>query len=212
MLMKIIKIKPKNKIEHKIKEIIRKSDTDPVFCYPTDTVYGIGANVYKRDAVEKIYYLKNREISHQFSIIIDNVLKLKELIAEMNKSAAILIEKFWPGALTLIFKASQKSKDQIAGVNETIGIRLPNNKICGLLIEHIGFPIISTSANIAGGKVPHSVEEIPVEIRNNCNFVIDAGKIKSTGASTVIDVSSPLPAIIREGAITVDEIKKYTKL
>lgn len=210
--MNIIKIDPKTKIEPVIKEVSEKVKKGAVICYPTDTVYGLGANVYDKNSVEKIYRLKKREKTHPFTIIIGNVLDLKELISEMPESACLLIEKFWPGALTIIFKSSKKLKENLPGKRETIGIRLPDNKICGLLTKYCGFPIISTSANLSGGKAPKSIEEIPQEIKSNCDIIIDIGEIHSSGESTVIDVSSYIPKTIREGEISIEEIQKYINI
>lgn len=210
--MNVLKINPRKNVESILKKIAETVKQGKVICYPTDTVYGLGANVYDKNAIERIYQIKSRERNHPFSIIIGNVLDLKELIEEVTQPAIILMEKFWPGALTLIFKSSSKLKEKLPGERENIGIRLPNNKICGFLTKFCGFPIISTSANLSGGKAPHSIEEIPLEIKTNCDIIIDAGKIRSKGESTIIDVSIPIPKIIREGGIPMEEIRKYIKI
>jgi L-threonylcarbamoyladenylate synthase len=210
--MNVIKINQRKNIEPIIKKIAETVKQGKVICYPTDTVYGLGANVYDKNVIERIYQIKRREKNHPFSIIIGNVLDLKELIEEIHQPAIVLMEKFWPGALTLIFKSSLKLKDKLPGDRENIGVRLPNNKICGFLTKFCGFPIISTSANLSGGKAPYSIEEIPQEIKTSCDIIIDTGKIRSKGESTIIDVSTPIPKIIREGGIPMEEIRKYIKI
>lgn len=210
--MNIIKIDQKTKIEPIIKEVSEKVKKGAVICYPTDTVYGLGANVYDKNSIEKIYRLKKREKTHPFTIIIGSVLELKEIISEMPETACILIEKFWPGALTIIFKSSKKLKKDLPGKRETVGIRLPDNKICGLLTKYCGFPIISTSANLSGKKAPKSIEEISQEIKSDCDIIIDAGEIHLSGESTVIDVSSYIPKIRRDGVIPIEEIQKYVNI
>jgi L-threonylcarbamoyladenylate synthase len=210
--MNVIKINQRKNVEPIIKKIAETVKQGKVICYPTDTVYGLGANVYDKNVIERIYQIKRREKNHPFSIIIGNVLDLKELIEEIHHPAIVLMEKFWPGALTLIFKSSLKLKDKLPVDRENIGVRLPNNKICGFLTKFCGYPIISTSANLSGGKAPYSIEEIPQEIKTSCDIIIDTGKIRSKGESTVIDVSTPIPKIIREGGIPMEEIRKYIKI
>ncbi len=210
--MNVIKINQRKNVEPIIKKIAETVKQGKVIIYPTDTVYGLGANVYDKNVIERIYQIKRREKNHPFSIIIGNVLDLKELIEEIHQPAIILMEKFWPGALTLIFKSSLKLKDKLPVDRENIGVRLPNNKICGFLTKFCGYPIISTSANLSGGKAPYSIEEIPQEIKTSCDIIIDTGKIRSKGESTIIDVSTPIPKIIREGGIPMEEIKKYIKI
>ena len=210
--MNVIKINQRKNVEPIIKKIAETVKQGKVIIYPTDTVYGLGANVYDKNVIERIYQIKGREKNHPFSIIIGNVLDLKELIEEIHQPAIILMEKFWPGALTLIFKSSLKLKDKLPVDRENIGVRLPNNKICGFLTKFCGYPIISTSANLSGGKAPYSIEEIPQEIKTSCDIIIDTGKIRSKGESTIIDVSTPIPKIIREGGIPMEEIRKYIKI
>ncbi len=210
--MNIIKITDKDKIEATIKEIFEDVKKGAVFCYPTDTVYGLGSGVYNINSIEKIYRLKNREKKHPFSIMIGNILELKELVSEVSEPACILIEKFWPGALTIIFNASEKVKKKMLRKRNTVGIRFPDNKICGFLVKYSGLPIITTSANLSGKKAPKSIEEISQEIKNNCDIIIDNGEIQSQGESTIIDVTQPLPMVIREGAIPVEKIKQYINI
>jgi len=130
----------------------------------------------------------------------------------MTEPACILIEKFLPGPLTIIFKVSEKLKESLPGKRETIGIRLPNNKICGFLAQFSGLPIITTSANLSGQKSPKSATDIPPEIKSGCDFIIDTGEIPSKGESTVIDVTSSVPTVVREGVISTEEIQRYIDL
>ncbi|MCK4965553.1 threonylcarbamoyl-AMP synthase [bacterium] len=209
--MELIKTDKIKNIEAVIRDVGEKTGKGTVICYPTDTVYGLGADAFNKDAIDRIYEIKKREKNHPFSVIIGNVVELKSLIAEMQEYAPVLIEKFWPGALTLIFKSSEKIKASMQGKRDTIGIRLPDNKICAKLNQYSGGPLISTSANLTGAPPPHSIEEIPQEILEQCDYVLDFGTIRSSGASTVINVSTEIPRLVRKGAVPVEEIEKYCK-
>lgn len=210
--MEYIKLDNIDNLEQVMKRIARATGKGAVICYPTDTVYGLGTNAFNAESIGRIYNIKKREENHPFSIIIGKVQELKSLISEMQLYVPPLIDKFWPGGLTLIFKSSDKIKASIPGKRDTIGIRLPDSKICNLLSEHSGVPLISTSANLSGSNPPQSIGEIPEEILNRCDIVIDLGTIDSTGSSTVIDVSSDIPKLLRSGVIPADEIKKYCSI
>ena len=205
--MELIKADDIKNIEAVIKDVGEKTGKGAVIRYPTDTAYGHGADAFNNDAVERIYKIKRREKNHPFSVIIGNIIELKSLIAGMQEYVPALIEKFWPGALTLIFKSSERIKASIPGKRDTIGIRLPDNKICSKLNQYSGCPLISTSANLAGAPAPHSIEQIPEEVLKWCDYVLDFGEIRSSGSSTVINVSTEIPVLVRKGAVPVEEVE-----
>ncbi len=160
-----------------------------VIIFPTETVYGIGTSVNSDLGVKRIYKIKNRSEEKLLQILISNPVQLNNLVVSIPEIARTLIKKYWPGPLTLIFK---KIGDG------TVGIRMPNHKVALELINDCG-PLYATSANISGQSAPTSADEVTIK----ADLLLDAGPCEIKEASTVIDVTSATPKVIRVGAINV---------
>ena len=179
-----------------------------VIIYPTDTLYGLGADALSDEAVAKIYSIKKREGGKPIHAIVadlDDAMKY----AQMNDVARKLSEEFFPGPLTLILKKRWGIGTGIVKDISTIGIRIPNNQFCLALAHEFGKPITTTSANKSGEKPERSVEKIITQLGKSCrliDFAIDAGELGASEPSTIVDVSSGKAVILREGAIPVAEV------
>ncbi len=199
--MKILKINPDNPEEDKIRAAVDILKEGSIIVYPTDTVYGIGANIFDIKAVKKVYRVKKRFPAKPISACVSKVEDIHK-IACMDKNIEAMVEKILPGPFTIILKKKEIVPSILTAGEEKIGVRIPDNKIC---MELSGkFPITTTSANISGKKVPESVEGVLKQLNDNVDLILDAGACKHGIHSTVIDMTVFPPKILRKGAVLPD--------
>jgi L-threonylcarbamoyladenylate synthase len=205
--MRIIKIDPK-KPEPKILEeaaaAVRKGG---LIVYPTETVYGLGADASSDDAVKKIYAVKTRDPKNPISVAVSSREMLRNF-AELSPAAETLAKKLLPGPLTLVLLAKPGISPLLVTKDKKIGVRVPDHPVVLKLVETIGKPITSTSANLSGRPSPTTVEEALAQLGDRVDIALDAGKCRIGVPSTVLDMTSDPPRVIREGAIQKHEISK----
>lgn len=175
--------------------------------FPTETVYGIGANALDEEAVKKIYIAKGRANDNPLIAHIANLEMLKKLVMEVGKVEEKLIEKFWPGPLTIVFKKKTVVPDVITGGLDTVAIRMPSDIIAHKLIEYSNCPIAAPSANISGKPSGTQVEDVIGELDGKVEYVIDGGKVDIGVESTVIRVIDGVVHILRPGKVTPEDIE-----
>lgn len=180
-----------------------------IIAYPTDTFYGLGANCFLKKAIQRIYHLKGRESSKPLSTLISHKNMVHSLADEIPSLFWVLIEQFWPGPLTVVLKASSELPREMLGPGETVGIRLPDLSWLRELINETNFPITATSANISGEKEIADPGKIKDIFSGRVDLIVDGGKTGGILPSTVVDLSSSRPAILREGTIPRSELEKY---
>jgi tRNA threonylcarbamoyl adenosine modification protein (Sua5/YciO/YrdC/YwlC family) len=197
MATKTIKIdrqKPDDKALHKAADIIRDGG---LVIVPTDTVYGIAANSQNKKTIEKLARIKSRPKDKKFSLHIDSKEKAETFAKNIPVAAYKLMDKFWPGPLTLILKAMDDT---------TIGIRLPNDNIALRIIELADIPVVCPSANISGKPAPIDFAEAIKDLDGMVDMAIDAGATKLGIASSVVDMTVIPPAVLREGAVNKEQV------
>lgn len=172
--------------------------------FPTDTVYGIGCNPYDKNAVEKIYKIKNRPTEKNLPILARS-LEVASEIAEFDNNSRKLAEKIWPGPLTLILKTKDQRIEQPMRLNGKIAIRVPKNDWLQEVLKEVKV-IIGTSANISGQTSFVDPKKCPKNLEYD--LFIDGGKIESTGESTIVEFKGKEMLIHREGVLTKEEILK----
>ena len=178
-----------------------------VVAYPTDTVYGLGAVVYDTDAVSTLFALKGRDRSQGVPVLIAVESQLAEVAAEVPDAALALAERFWPGALTLVLRRGPLIPALVAGGGDTVAVRLPAHPCPQALVSAVGAPITGTSANRHGGPEPASAEEVQRQLGDSVRLVLDGGPSARAIPSTIVDVTSPTPRLVRAGAIAIDELR-----
>ncbi|OGS44342.1 MAG: threonylcarbamoyl-AMP synthase [Elusimicrobia bacterium RIFOXYD2_FULL_34_15] len=203
--MKIYKLKCIKKKE--IKEIAKEIKNGKIAVFPTDTVYGIGTNAFYWHGVKQIYKIKKRKDNKPMPILIDNISQLKKIVKIVPGGTKKLMEKFWPGPLTLVFETNELGTMLMAG-KKSVAARIPDNKILLSIIKEMGQPLIGTSINVSGCKDCRSISDINKRILKDIDIIIDGGKTKIGKASTVLDVSRFPYILVRAGAITKKEIEK----
>jgi len=171
--------------------------------YPTETFYALGANALNKKAVEEIFRVKKRPLSKPIPIIIADKSWLKDIVIEVPEVAIHLIKKYWPGPLTIVFRASNKLPSNLTGGTGKIGIRVCSHPLAQRLVSLVNVPITATSANISGKPPPNSIESISLQGID----IIDGGPVLGRVPSTIIDVTSTPPVILRQGAIKITYLK-----
>jgi L-threonylcarbamoyladenylate synthase len=204
----VIKISSEKIQEEEIRLISNILRQGAVIAYPTDTFYGLGANVFSRQALERIHRIKKRQASKPMPVLVSDLEMAKSLIAEIPSLFGPSTEKFWPGPLTLVIKAAAGLPAELVGAKRTIGIRLPNVTWLRDLIHRAGFPIVATSANISGAGEIDSAEEVIRQFKEKVDLIADAGRTPGGRPSTVLDLTGKRPVILREGAIPKAEIQR----
>lgn len=175
--------------------------------FPTETVYGIGANALDEQAVKKIYIAKGRASDNPLIAHIANVEMLEELVEEIGEIEKKLIKNFWPGPLTIVFKKKNIVPDIITGGLDTVAIRMPSNEVAKKLIQYSKCPIAAPSANISGKPSGTIVEDIIEELDGKVEYVINGGKVDIGVESTVVRVVNGTVHILRPGRITPENIE-----
>jgi L-threonylcarbamoyladenylate synthase len=175
--------------------------------FPTDTVYGLGAGMTLPQAVERVFAVKSRPQSMALPLLVANTAQISEVAERVPPVAWRLIERFLPGALTIVLPRSEAVPPIVTGGGGTVAVRIPAHPIPIALIEGLGTPIIGTSANLSGRPSPLTAEEVHSQLGNKVDLIIDGGRC--TGQeSTIIDVTGETPAILRAGAISREEIEQ----
>lgn len=206
MKSKYINLKEKNEYE-KIKEAAEAIKQGKLVIFPTETVYGIGANALNEEAVKQIYRAKGRASDNPLIAHIANFDMLKELVVEVGEIEKKLIEAFWPGPLTIILNKTEIVPNIITAGLKTVAVRMPSNEIAKKLIEYSGVPIAAPSANISGKPSGTLVEDILQELDGKVEYVIDGGKVDIGLESTVVRVIEDKVHLLRPGKITKEDIE-----
>jgi L-threonylcarbamoyladenylate synthase len=175
--------------------------TGGVIAYPTETFYGLGADATNEKAIRKIYDLKGRNFNNPLSVIIDKEENLYPLVGEVPACALILIQSFWPGPLTIVFKASAKILSILTAQTGKIGVRISSHEGARLIAQKLGHPLTATSANLSGATECSTAFDVSRQIGDKIDAIVDLGKTAGGKGSTIIDVTSDPPQILREGAI-----------
>ncbi|MEC8529983.1 MAG: L-threonylcarbamoyladenylate synthase [Thermoproteota archaeon] len=190
--------------ENGIKEIIRSYENGEIIGFPTDTVYGVGCDPFKKDSITRIFELKQRDGEKRFPILGISKEELEKIV-EFNSNAEKISEKFWPGQVTLLLPIRREISEKIEN-NGKVAVRVPGNE-CILSILKQCKLIIGTSANISGEKSILDSDEFKIKLPK-VDTLVDGGKIVSKGESTIIDFNNGELKIIREGSVSKEDIEK----
>lgn len=205
---KIVVVDPQNPKESDIELVADAARSGEVVVFPTDTVYGIGTNALNSQAVLNVFKAKSRPPDKPLILLIADPSDVDRYAVDISGAARHLIEEHWPGPLTLIFKKSALVSDEVTAGGDTVGIRCPDDNIARMLIRFTGVALATTSANIAGKPSPKNAEEAKESLMGRVSYIIDGGQVKLGVESTVVDMSSEEPKLIREGYISWGELKK----
>lgn len=194
----------KNEIK-KQANILKEGNT---VIFPTETVYGLGANALDESAVSKIYEAKGRPSDNPLIVHIYDKKQVNDLAKSISEKAKLVMDKFWPGPITIIFKKKDIVPMRTSGGLDTVAIRMPSNPVAKALLEEVKLPIAAPSANISGRPSPTKGKHVYEEMNNRVDGIILGGDCTFGLESTVLDLTNDTPIILRPGSITKEDLEK----
>ncbi len=200
--MEHLHINPKNPQGRLIRRAAMVLAEGGIICYPTDTVYGVGCDIFNKKAIERVYRLKGKGRRDPLSFICPNLQGIAQY-AHVSDYAYRVMRRLLPGPYTVVLPATRVVPDILMSNRKTVGIRVPDNRICLMLLEEFGKPIVSTSASLAGGEILHEPEAIAEALGPHIDLFLDSGP-SGLEPSTVIDLTGEEPVVLREGKGPVD--------
>lgn len=207
MMNKVVKIDPEKPDPALVERTARVLSMGGMIIFPTETFYGLGVDATRPDAIARIYKVKGRPFNKPLPVLISSIDQLAQLVEEIPKSAGVLIDRFWPDGLTLVFRAAPVVPSILTAGTGKIGIRFCSEPIVNGIIDRLGHPITATSANISGHDSvsdPQLVNEVLVR---EADLVLDGGITSGGAPSTVVDVTTTPVSIIRRGVVSEKSIK-----
>ncbi|EGG41764.1 Sua5/YciO/YrdC/YwlC family protein [Candidatus Nitrosarchaeum limnium SFB1] len=211
MKTRVIIVNPKKPQIKKIDQCVSILRKGGLVAFPTETVYGLGADGLNPKAIKKIFQAKNRPSDNPLIFHISNKKDVKKYTKDIPATAEKLIEKFWPGPLTLILKKSSIIPKIATGGLNTIAIRMPSHKIALSLINSLGNPIVAPSANLFGKPSPTLAKHVLYDLDGKIDAVIDGRNSVIGIESTILDLTTKTPTILRPGKISYEELKNLLK-
>lgn len=209
METKRIIIEDRNHIkDEELKEAARILRSGGLVAFPTETVYGLGGNALDEDAARKIYAAKGRPSDNPLIAHVSCVEEVAPLVKEIPEAGRKLMEAFWPGPLTMIFPKSEKVPYGTTGGLDTVAIRMPDDPVANRLIALAGVPVAAPSANTSGRPSPTTADHVWQDMNGRIDMIIDGGPVGIGVESTIVDVSSAVPAVLRPGAITMEMLEE----
>ncbi len=179
-----------------------------VIAFPTDTVYGVGANGFNERAIEQLFVVKSRERGKAIPYLLAHEHDLEMVAREIPDAAHVLAQAFWPGGLTLVVRATDRVPRVLIAGGDSIAVRVPNHPTTRALIDSLRAPLAATSANISGGRDPSSAADVMAQLNGRIPLILDGGSTRANIPSTVVDVTVDPPVIRRVGVISVAEIDR----
>lgn len=211
--MEVIKVNPKHPEKAALEKAVQVLKKSGVIVYPTETVYGLGANIFNKKAVKKVFKIKGRTFCKPLSAAVFDI-KSAERIAKLNLKVRKVFEKFLPGPLTVVLFKKKCVPNLVTAGKKKIAIRIPDLEVVSKLLKKCRFPITSTSANISGKLAPRSAKAVIKQFKNKRNqpdLILDAGRTTVGYPSTIVDLTKKTPKILREGPIKQKELFEFLK-
>ena len=205
METRIIRISDKENVkDEELAEAAGILKNGGLVAFPTETVYGLGANALDEKAAKKIYAAKGRPSDNPLIAHISCMEELPALVKEIPAAGRKLAEKYWPGPLTLIFPKREVVPYGTTGGLETVAVRMPSDPVANRLIRLAGIPVAAPSANTSGRPSPTKAEHVIEDMDGKIDMIIDGGEVGIGVESTIVDVSGPVPTLLRPGAVTME--------
>jgi L-threonylcarbamoyladenylate synthase len=205
---KILPVDPQPSDREKIHRAATLIKGGGLAIFPTSSFYGIAARAFDSRAVDRVFQVKKRNPQSPILILIASIGNLAPLVKSVPTTAVRLIEAFWPGGLTLVFDSAGILPPNLTGHTGKIGIRLPAHPVAHELVRAVGEPITGTSANVTGRDSCTEVAQLDSYVMEGVDLVLDAGQLGGGKASTVADVTTEPPTVLREGVIHAERIRE----
>jgi len=208
VLTRVSKVNPNNPEPCKIDMAARIILEGGLVAFPTETVYGLGANALNPFAVKKIFLVKERPVDNPLILHIQDIDDLNTYARNVSRKANKLAREFWPGPLTLILEKSERVPQITTGGLDTIAVRIPSDIISLSLIRAAGIPVAAPSANVSGRPSPTRASHVLEDLYGKVDLIIDGGKTRIGLESTVIDMTTPFPVVLRPGGLPLERIRE----
>lgn len=205
----IVKLDPDKPDDDTLEKVISSITAGKTIAFPTETFYALGVSAYSEEAIKKVYAIKGREQGKPLPLIIEGASMLKEVTAKIPEIAHSLIQEFWPGGLTLIFKASPKVPSILMADTSTIAVRNSSHALARLLVASAQVPLTSTSANLSGNESCSSAAEVEKQLGGLIDIIIDGGTTEGLMPSTMLDLTKTPPQMVREGIIPSERLRPF---
>jgi L-threonylcarbamoyladenylate synthase len=203
-VVKIDRLQPEMDKIRRASEIINRGG---LVAFPTETVYGLGGNGLDEDAAKKIYAAKGRPQDNPLILHIEDISRLSDIARDIHPKAQLLMDKFWPGPLTLVFRKTDLVPWSTTGGLETVAVRMPDHPVALGLIREAGVPIAAPSANLSGKPSPTCAEDVYEDMEGRIDMILDGGPCMVGVESTVLDMTEETPLILRPGGLTLEELE-----
>lgn len=198
---RFIKISPEGPEEALIDAVLQVLRMGGVAAFPTETFYGLGADGLNPGAINRVFAAKRRPVAKPLLVLIPDVSDLNEVAAHPPELAFSLAEEFWPGPLTLVLEASPSLPGELTGFTGKIGVRVEGHPVAHALAAGLKRPLTATSANLSGHTPALTAEEVADQLGGSIDLIIDGGRCRGGTGSTVLDLTSDPPLVIREGPV-----------
>lgn len=204
----MVRVNPSNPESEAIARAARIIKAGGLVAFPTETVYGLGADALNPRAVKGIFVAKGRPLDNPMIVHVAELKQMEILAVDVEAEAVALAERFWPGPLTLIFSKSTRVPDAVTAGRETVAVRMPRNNVAQALIRASGVPIAAPSANLSARPSGTTGAHVFQDLEGTIDLVLDAGPVEIGVESTVLDISTRPPTILRPGAVTAEELER----
>ena len=189
-----------------LEEAVRSLNSGGVVVFPTDTLYGLGADVFSLAALQRIFSIKGRRADLALPVLVAGLDQVEAVAQPMSAQAQRLAERFWPGPLTLVMRRSPDLPGLVTGGADTVAVRMPGHPVPLELARRLGRPITGTSANLSGQPDLLDLSALETQLGGLVDYIIQAGPVPAGTPSTIVDVTGDAPQLLREGAISLQEI------
>jgi L-threonylcarbamoyladenylate synthase len=204
----VLKAEPPSYSPESITQAARLLRSGGIAVFPTETVYGVGADIRNAEAVGRVFVLKNREAEQPLMAHCATLVQMFEYVAEVPEWVQPLASRFWPGPLAMIFRSTDKIPSVVTGGGRTIGIRMVGHPVARDLLEELGAPIAGTSANPHGKSATSRFAAVDPSMLEQVDVALDAGLCGKDVPSTVLDVTERPPRVVRVGAVAIRDIEE----
>jgi L-threonylcarbamoyladenylate synthase len=194
-------------ISKDIQKAISILENEELVAIPTETVYGLGGNIFSEKAIQSIFETKQRPLFNPLIVHISGLDQLDKIVDEIPEKAKLLAEKFWPGSMTLVLKKNKNIPDLITAGKDTVAVRIPNHSTTLELLSKLSFPLAAPSANPFNNISPTKPEHVERYFKDKLKMVLDGGPCKNGIESTIIGFEAGEPIIYRLGALAIEEIE-----
>lgn len=209
---RVIKVDPINPDEGVLAEAAEAIKRGCLVVFPTETVYGLGADAYNRAAVRRIFEAKNRPMDNPLIVHISGLDQLEEVTVNVPEEAYKIAEKLWPGPVTLVLWKSDKVPGEVTAGLPKVAVRMPSHPVASGLIQRSGVPIAAPSANLAGRPSPTTAQHAIQDLYGRVELILDGGETLFGVESTIIDLTSRPPRLLRPGPIPVEDLTRALEM